>query len=133
MFQVERLPRLPGKLIRTKDLNFSWETKQEALKALDWRCQVTNERGTSHDPLEVHHGLAIAVWFHYYRDIIPQELLVSAINAIPLKRSVHKILHEQADMVHWGQMAKVLTNRATELGYDIEAMLRNGNHLLKVS
>lgn len=122
MFVAEKLPHLPGRFKRTREYGFDWEVKQEALRRTDGRCFLTGEKGTSWDAIEIHHGLAVSVWYHYFRDTVPHALLVSVHNAIPLKHSVHKELHEQADMVHWQQMATQLLIMARD---DQEEQQRN--------
>jgi hypothetical protein len=120
MILPERPHYISGKYRRTTDDNFTWETRSEAMKRTDWRCMITGQRGSRLDPIEVHHGLAVAAWYHYFRDSIPHALLISIHNAIPLRRSVHQELHRDADIIHWQQMAQTLLLIARESGEVVE-------------
>lgn len=100
--------RLRGKYVRSSKYEFSWDTKQEAMRRNDWRCFVTKERGTPDEKIQIHHFLPIGVWFYYFRDQIPVSVLTSVENAVPLKASIHKRLHDEATMSHWVQVANFL-------------------------
>lgn len=100
--------RLPGKYKRNKAWEFSWETKRRAMELHDGRCFVTKQRGTKDCMVQIHHGLALNVWYKYFRDQIPVSVITSINNAIPIRQDVHAQLHREADMDHWVQMANLL-------------------------
>ncbi len=105
----ERLLRkLPGRYVRKAKYEFDPHIKELSKLKTGYTDFVTGEPETRGRRLQVHHGLAINVWFYYFRNIVPVSLLTSVENAIPLMDDTHILLHEQANMEHYVQMAEFL-------------------------
>lgn len=94
-----------------KRYHFSQQVKTSALEKTNYRCFVTGEPHTKDDPIQIHHFLAIRVWYDHFRDQVPSAVITSVINAVPLKETVHKQLHEEADLEYYRQVACFLMSQ----------------------
>lgn len=104
-----------------KKWHFSRDVKHAALEKTGYRCFVTNEPHHKKDPIEIHHMLPIRVWYDYFRDQVPASVLTSVINAVPLKRSIHQRLHDEADLDHYEEVANFLMSIWTQQDMFAEA------------
>lgn len=69
---------------------FSYQTRQEALKQADYRCQICGEKCNY---LEVHH--IIAIWFAiHYCPSLSTEVIRDISNAIAVCPNCHAQLHK---------------------------------------
>lgn len=102
------LRKLPGKYVRKPQYEFDPHIKELAKLKTGYRCFATGEPESRGRLLQIHHFLPIKVWHDYFRNQVPVSLLTSIENAIPLMPDVHNQLHEEANMVHYAQVANWL-------------------------
>ena len=93
---------------RPPEYRFSTETKREALKRADFKCENCgrNKKETPEQYLEVHHLLAVSMAVRYYPELAPT-LVSSLVNALVTCHDCHIILDQEAMGNHKYHAAKL--------------------------
>lgn len=91
-----------------KKYDYTLEQKENIRRRYNYVCFATKEPSSKKDPLQIHHFLPLKIWYDHFRDIVPAYLVFGEDNGVLLKASIHKQLHEQADLAYWSQCANFL-------------------------
>lgn len=115
MTKKNTLSNLRKQSFRDRQLLNTW--KQILLKQYNYKCFLTNLKGTSNDPLICHHLFS---WSDN------KQLRYNITNGVVLKKSVHKELH---DIYGYGYNTKAQFEQFCKIYYNVKVnFLINSNH-----